>query len=79
MGTPRRSALSIAPPLSCTASQTYAGGARTIEDLELVKEAGNSKVHITVGSALDIFGGALAYKDVVDWHYKQAGTPAPRK
>lgn len=42
-----------------------------MEDLERVKEAGSGKVHITVGSALDIFGGALPYKDVVDWHNRQ--------
>eukprot|EP00271_Cylindrocystis_brebissonii_P004909 TRINITY_DN1683_c0_g1_i1.p1 TRINITY_DN1683_c0_g1~~TRINITY_DN1683_c0_g1_i1.p1 ORF type:complete len:342 (-),score=60.96 TRINITY_DN1683_c0_g1_i1:39-1064(-) len=50
---------------------TYAGGARTLEDLDLVKRAGKGGVDITVGSALDIFGGMLAYKDVVAWHQKQ--------
>jgi phosphoribosylformimino-5-aminoimidazole carboxamide ribotide isomerase len=28
-------------------------------------------VDITVGSALDIFGGKLAYDDVVQWHKQQ--------
>jgi len=47
---------------------TYAGGARTLDDLELVRTAGRGKVDITVGSALDIFGGDLPYRSVVDWH-----------
>ncbi|KAI8476945.1 MAG: phosphoribosylformimino-5-aminoimidazole carboxamide ribonucleotide isomerase [Monoraphidium minutum] len=51
---------------------TYAGGARTLEDLERVRTAGAGRVDITVGSALDIFGGKLPYADVVDWHRRQA-------
>jgi len=50
---------------------TYAGGARTLEDLERVKAAGAGRVDITVGSALDIFGGKLPYADVVTWHKQQ--------
>ncbi|KAL3944992.1 MAG: hypothetical protein SGBAC_000912 [Bacillariaceae sp.] len=50
---------------------TYAGGVRSIDDLELVKRLGNDKVDATVGSALDCFGGDLKYDDVVSWHNKQ--------
>jgi len=50
---------------------TYAGGVRSIEDLESVKKLGNDKVDATVGSALDCFGGKLKYDDVVEWHKKQ--------
>ncbi|GAX84923.1 hypothetical protein CEUSTIGMA_g12344.t1 [Chlamydomonas eustigma] len=50
---------------------TYAGGARTLEDLERVRVAGQGRVDITVGSALDIFGGSLKYQDVVAWHHQQ--------
>jgi phosphoribosylformimino-5-aminoimidazole carboxamide ribotide isomerase len=41
------------------------------DDLELVRKAGGGHIHITVGSALDIFGGTLPYKAVVEWHKEQ--------
>lgn len=50
---------------------TYAGGVTVMEDLERIKIAGMERVDVTVGSALDIFGGNLAYKDVVAWHCQQ--------
>lgn len=40
-------------------------------DLERVAAAGRGRVDITVGSALDIFGGKLPYTDVVQWHKQQ--------
>jgi phosphoribosylformimino-5-aminoimidazole carboxamide ribotide isomerase len=46
---------------------TYAGGARSIADLELVKAHGGGRVDLTIGSALDIFGGDLPYAEVVAW------------
>src|SRR5205823_6172537 len=36
---------------------TYAGGARSLADLEAVQQTGQGRIDITVGSALDIFGG----------------------
>ncbi len=39
---------------------TYAGGARSIEDLHRVQELAGGNVDLTIGSALDIFGGAGA-------------------
>jgi phosphoribosylformimino-5-aminoimidazole carboxamide ribotide isomerase len=50
---------------------TYAGGVRSINDMELVQRIGKGKVDATVGSALDCFGGSLKYDDVVAWHDKQ--------
>ncbi|MGF7029610.1 phosphoribosylformimino-5-aminoimidazole carboxamide ribotide isomerase [Paenibacillus mucilaginosus] len=48
-----------------TIPTTYAGGARSLEDLALFRELGRDKLDITIGSALDIFGGKLSYKEVV--------------
>lgn len=50
---------------------TYAGGVNTLADLERIKNAGFGGVDFTVGSALDIFGGDLQYRDVVSWHNQQ--------
>ena len=50
---------------------TYAGGVRSLEDLELVRQLGCGRVDVTIGSALDIFGGSVAYRDVVAWHRQQ--------
>ncbi|KAG0581609.1 hypothetical protein KC19_4G265300 [Ceratodon purpureus] len=50
---------------------TYAGGVNTLADLERIKAAGNGVVDVTVGSALDVFGGDLPYKEVVAWHNQQ--------
>jgi phosphoribosylformimino-5-aminoimidazole carboxamide ribotide isomerase len=50
---------------------TYAGGVRSIADMELVKALGKGKVDLTIGSALDCFGGALSYDEVVAWHKKE--------
>jgi phosphoribosylformimino-5-aminoimidazole carboxamide ribotide isomerase len=45
---------------------TYAGGANSLKDLEEVARAGNGRINLTMGSALDIFGGSLVrYNDVV--------------
>jgi phosphoribosylformimino-5-aminoimidazole carboxamide ribotide isomerase, eukaryotic type len=46
---------------------TYAGGARSLDDLERFRSLTNGKLDITIGSALDIFGGSLAYREVVDY------------
>jgi phosphoribosylformimino-5-aminoimidazole carboxamide ribotide isomerase len=51
---------------------TYAGGAATMDDLRLVESAGRGNVDVTVGSALDLFGGkGLAYKDLVAWNQRR--------
>lgn len=55
---------------------TYAGGVRNLADLELVKALGNGRVDLTIGSALDIFGGDVAYRDVVDWQRRQESATA---
>lgn len=40
---------------------TYAGGISSEEDIQLLKEAGRSRIDFTVGSALDLFGGKISY------------------
>ena len=50
---------------------TYAGGVNCIEDLDRVKYLGNGRVDLTIGSALDCFGGDIAYDDVVAWHRRE--------
>ena len=48
---------------------TYAGGARSIADLEEVTRIGRSRIDLTIGSALDIFGGTgVRYAEVVEFN-----------
>jgi len=48
---------------------TYAGGANSLEDLEAVTRLGRGKVDLTIGSALDIFGGnGVKYGDCVKFN-----------
>jgi phosphoribosylformimino-5-aminoimidazole carboxamide ribotide isomerase len=52
---------------------TYAGGANSISDLEEVTRVGQGRVHLTIGSALDIFGGAgVKYAEVVAFNRRSA-------
>jgi phosphoribosylformimino-5-aminoimidazole carboxamide ribotide isomerase len=53
----------------CSIPVTYAGGGKHLEDLELVKRLSNGRVDLTIGSALDVFGGSLVrFEDCVDWN-----------
>ena len=52
---------------------TYAGGVREYEDLDRVAEAGRNRIDVTIGSALDIFGGSLPYAEVVAWFERRSG------
>ncbi len=45
---------------------TYAGGVGSYADLEMLKKLGNNQIDVTVGSALDLFGGPLSFKRVLD-------------
>lgn len=48
---------------------TYAGGASSFADLELVDRLGGGKVDLTIGSALDLFGGSgVSYEECVAWN-----------
>jgi len=46
---------------------TYAGGVHNLSDLDYVKSLGRDRVDLTIGSALDIFGGKVPYRSVVEW------------
>ena len=50
-----------------TVPVTYAGGVRSLEDVELVRTLGGGRVDVSIGSALDIFGGSLPYEKLVAW------------
>lgn len=55
-------------PIECT----YAGGAKSMEDLQRVSASGDGRIHLTIGSALDIFGGdGVRYEDVVEFNRSQ--------
>ncbi len=52
---------------------TYAGGAKSLEDLHTVAREGQGRIHLTIGSALDIFGGTgVCYADAVAFNRSQA-------
>lgn len=50
---------------------TYAGGVQSLEDLDLVKQLGGGRVDLSIGSALDLFGGSLSYRAVVAWQRRE--------
>lgn len=51
---------------------TYAGGANSLADLEEVTRLGQGKIDLTIGSALDIFGGSgVRYADAVAFNRRE--------
>lgn len=44
---------------------TYAGGVGSFEDLKQLRELGKNRLDVTIGSALDIFGGNMEYEEVL--------------
>ncbi len=46
---------------------TYAGGVHNFEDLRMLKKLGKNKINVTIGSALDIFGGKMSFNEVADF------------
>ena len=62
---------------------TYAGGANSLADLEAVMRLGRGRIDLTIGSALDIFGGSgVRYEDAVAFNRRcaeaaLAGTTEP--
>ena len=55
----------------CTLPCTYAGGAKTVDDLNLVQALSNGKIDLTIGSALDIFGGSgVTLDECLNWNHQ---------
>ncbi len=53
----------------CSIPVTYAGGARSLDDLKRVDELSEGKVDLTIGSALDIFGGkGITLDQCIEWN-----------
>ena len=53
---------------------TYAGGARSLQDLERVQQLSRGRVDLTIGSALDIFGGeGASYQACVEYNRSSSG------
>ena len=46
---------------------TYAGGVHDFHDLELLKTLGRDKIDVTIGSALDLFGGHMSFEKVLEY------------
>lgn len=58
----RRAAVIAADsPIPCT----YAGGIASAEDIALLGDIGGGRLDFTVGSALDLFGGSIAFESLV--------------
>ena len=46
---------------------TYAGGVHSFEDLKKLKDLGRNRLDVTIGSALDLFGGGMEYRKVLEF------------
>ena len=56
----------------CSIPVTYAGGGRNINDLELVEFLSEGKIDLTIGSALDIFGGkSVTFEECCQWNLQR--------
>lgn len=51
---------------------TYAGGVANMDDLTLVQERSQGCVDVTVGSALDVFGGqGITFDELIAWNQRE--------
>lgn len=51
----------------CMIPATYAGGVHNFQDLEKLKKLGRGRIDVTIGSALDLFGGSMCLDDVLNY------------
>jgi phosphoribosylformimino-5-aminoimidazole carboxamide ribotide isomerase len=50
---------------------TYAGGVANLDDVRMVDQMSGGNIDVTVGSALDIFGGAgVTFDDLLAWNHR---------
>jgi phosphoribosylformimino-5-aminoimidazole carboxamide ribotide isomerase len=63
----------------CPIPTTYAGGAKSLQDLEDVTRLSSGRIDLTIGSALDIFGGSgVKYREAVAFNIRQTAAQAQR-
>lgn len=55
----------------CEIPATYAGGVHSFEDLKKLKELGKDRVDVTIGSALDLFGGSMKFEEALAFMEKR--------
>ena len=58
--------LGILASWELTRPLTYAGGVRSLEDVYRVKSIGRGQIDLTIGSALDLFGGEIAFEKIIE-------------
>lgn len=46
---------------------TYAGGVHSFDDLQKLRKLGHDRIHVTIGSALDLFGGPMKFEEVLSY------------
>ena len=46
---------------------TYAGGVGSLADLQLLRKLGHNCLNVTIGSALDLFGGPLKFEEILKY------------
>ena len=46
---------------------TYAGGVGDFDDLAKLRKLGKNRLNVTIGSALDLFGGTMSYEKVKEF------------
>lgn len=49
----------------CPVPVTYAGGIGSFDDLRNLRAYGKDRIDVTIGSALDLFGGNMSYREVL--------------
>jgi phosphoribosylformimino-5-aminoimidazole carboxamide ribotide isomerase len=62
----------------CSIPVTYAGGGKSLDDLDLVDRLSEGRVDLTIGSALDCFGGSgVKFDDCVTWNRARGREEVP--